>query len=149
MNAKEFVEKFGVKYDADAGELRDKDDHEVEVNDNCLCDYACPECGDRGWFRIAVNASIMLADDGIRETNDNDDYDGDSHTDCCECDYSGEVRRFKIPGLDELLQEIYDAGQEAEADEEDPTITPAPEPETSSTTPPPAPPIGWDTSGIQ
>lgn len=150
MTAREFVDKFGVVYDADAGELRDKDDNEVEVNDNCLQDHACPECGDRGYFKVEVSCTLNLCDSGI-DDDEKDDYNDTSYTTCCDCGYAEEMRSFHVQGLDNLLQEIYDNGQEADEgdDDDDSAQAPPPPPETSSDIPPPTPPIGWDTSGIQ
>ncbi len=143
MNAKEFIEKFGVRYNKDGDCLYDSQSEEVEIREESLENYACPKCGDRGVFDIAITARATLSESGIIDT-EQEEYNDKSQTKCIDCDYSGPLINFYIRGLDNELRDLFEAGRNAD-DDDDTEEESAPE---TPPTEPPKPPAGWDTTGI-
>ena len=81
---------------------------QVNYNDNLLMDIACPECGNRDCFDVAISTRISITDQGVDEQTGDNEYDGDSSAFCVDCQAAGVLEDFTIPGLDELLQEQTD-----------------------------------------
>jgi hypothetical protein len=77
----------------------------LQPNDNCLTDIACPECGNRDQFRIEMKSIFALRDAGTDGYEDTD-WGQNAYCQCCECQHEGKVRDFTFAGLDELLQSV-------------------------------------------
>lgn len=154
MTAKEWVMKFGVRWDPDNADIYDKDDNQVQIMDGNLEDMAC-ECGQRDQFRIEV-AVVADVDDCHIEPDkpDYSSFNNDSYCRCCSCQEDGDVSDFKIEGLDALLRTIYNdeiTEPKFDAEPEPPPIPlnslPFNKVSESETQPPQS--IGWDTSNIK
>ncbi len=75
----------------------------LQPNDNCLTNIACPECGNRNQFRIEMKSVFTLRDDGTDGYEDAD-WGQNAYCQCGECQHEGKVRDFTFAGLDDLLQ---------------------------------------------
>ncbi len=89
----------------------------AQANQNYLIDMACPQCGNREAFAVAVETFARLSDDGTdTQAGDWDtEYTPNSY---CRCDNDkcgdkhgpagfliGRVRDFTFPGLDALIEQ--------------------------------------------
>jgi len=88
-----------------AQEFHDKFPEQFETNANALEDMACPECGSRGRFAIAVTTTAIFDDLGSDDVGDLE-YEADSSCTCKECDHAGTVADFTVDGLDDFLNKL-------------------------------------------
>lgn len=72
-----------------------------KVNEGCLMDMGCPECGQRDSFKIEFRGTAEVSDEGSDDVGDHE-WDGKSACQC-ECGHAGTVRDFTFKGLDELI----------------------------------------------
>ena len=86
-------------------EFHDKHPEQFETNTNALEDMACPECGSRGRFAIAVTTTAIFDDLGSDDVGDLE-YEADSSCTCKECDHAGTVADFTVDGLDDFLNKL-------------------------------------------
>lgn len=91
MTAQQFVKKYP----------------DSEINDNCLQDIACPQCGARNRFIIQATSSFVMSDSGTDEFGDVE-YDNDNYVACDDCGHDGKLSEFRIDGLDDLLRQAAD-----------------------------------------
>lgn len=91
MNNKEFIKKFGP---------------DIEVNENCLTDFACPECGSRSQFDIAVTMTATMCDDGSDDVSGDIEWEDESPITCGDCSHDGTVLDFTFDGLDQELEDL-------------------------------------------
>ena len=91
MTAKQFIKKFP----------------DAEINENCLEDIACPQCGSRGGFSIQFTGTCDAYDDGTEDAGDHE-WDADSDCSCNSCDRASSVKYFAIEGLDDALRELQE-----------------------------------------
>lgn len=91
MTAQEFIKKYP----------------DSEINENCLVDVACPACGSRGPFNIAVCTVVEMSDYGSEDAGDIQ-YDERSHANCPSCGRYDNYEGFVIEGLDDLLRRAAD-----------------------------------------
>lgn len=91
MTAQEFITKFP----------------DTQANNNCLEDIACPECGYRDCFIIQATSAFIMHDSGTSDFGPVD-YDDNNYIACDSCGHDGNVSKFTIKGLDELLNEVRD-----------------------------------------
>jgi hypothetical protein len=86
MTAQEFIEKYP----------------HAELNQNCLLDIGCPNCGGRSRFRIEARTMFTMTDNG---EDDHADLEwGDEASAICEdCGHAGTVGSLRIKGLDHLI----------------------------------------------
>lgn len=89
LTAEQFVKKFP----------------DSEIMENCCMDKACSTCGARDGFRIQATITALVFDDGTDRDESDCEYDEDSRCDC-DCGESGQLHRFTIEGLDDLLAEM-------------------------------------------
>ncbi len=80
----------------------------LQPNDNCLTNIACPECGNRDQFRIEMKSVFTLRDDGTDGYEDTD-WGRSAYCQCGQCQHEGKVRGFTFPGLDDLLHTANEA----------------------------------------
>ena len=80
----------------------------LQPNDNCLTNIACPECGNRDQFRIEMKSVFTLRDDGTDGYEDTD-WGRNAYCQCGQCQHEGKVRGFTFPGLDDLLHTANEA----------------------------------------
>ena len=92
-------------------EFHDKHPEQFETNTNALEDMACPECGSRGRFAIAVTTTAIFDDRGSDDVGDLE-YEHDSACTCRECNHVGTVSDFTIAGLDEFLNKLAEETEE-------------------------------------
>lgn len=76
-------------------------------NNNCLEDTACPECGYRHRFIIQATSAFIMEDSGTSEFRDVE-YDDKNYIACDSCGHDGTVAEFRIPGLDEALNQYIE-----------------------------------------
>lgn len=88
MTAQQFIKKYP----------------DSEINDNCLQDIACPQCGYRSQFAISSRCSFVMNDDGEDDHGDIE-YDNDSEAQCLQCEFISSLTKFTIEGLDDLLRQ--------------------------------------------
>lgn len=83
-------------------EFRDKFPDCEERNTNCLKDIACPECGNRSYFRIVGTSLFRVVDEG---TEDNSDIEWDENSPACcgACGHDAKLGDFTVTGLDKFL----------------------------------------------
>lgn len=88
MTAKQFLAKYP----------------DSNLNENCLEDMGCPNCGNWEQFSIRMTSIFEIVDEG---TGDNEDteWDGKSFCRCGDCDHEGRVKDFTFKGLDQM---VYD-----------------------------------------
>ncbi len=75
----------------------------LQLNENCLTNIACPECGNRDQFRIEMKSTFTLRDDGTDGHGDTE-WGRHAYCQCGQCQHEGRVRDFTFPGLDDLLR---------------------------------------------
>ena len=73
----------------------------LQPNDNCLTNIACPECGNRDQFRIEMKSVFTLRDTGTDGYEDTD-WGRNAYCQCGQCQHEGKVRDFTFPALDDL-----------------------------------------------
>jgi hypothetical protein len=86
-------------------EFHEKFSDQIEINENCLEDMACPNCGSRGRFAIAVKTTAIFEDIGS-EVEGDIEYEDDSKCSCRECEHDGTIEEFTIRDLDQLLTKL-------------------------------------------
>ena len=64
------------------------------TNTNCLRGVKCPNCGNDDRFFINAVITCFVTDEGS-EPNGDHFWDDDSFTVCPECEYQGELRRYR------------------------------------------------------
>ena len=80
----------------------------LQPNDNCLTNIACPECGNRDQFRIEMKSVFTLRDDGTDGYEDTD-WGRNAYCQCGQCQHEGKVCDFIFAGLDDLLHTANEA----------------------------------------
>lgn len=88
MTAEEFIAKFPDV---------------TVVNNNCLEDRGCTNCGQRERLAVTMTAVFALLDSGTDDHEDTE-WDVNSPCECKACGRTGTVADFEIEGLDALLQ---------------------------------------------
>lgn len=80
------------------------------INENCLQDFCCPECGNRDEFKIVMSSLFTLMDDGTDSYEDTE-WGDRSFCRCAHCDHEGKARDFQFKGLDDEIAEIQEANR--------------------------------------
>lgn len=65
------------------------------TNVNCLQGIACPICGNDSVIHIDVRVLARVTDDGA-ETFGDIEWDGDSFTECPQCEHRGTLAEFRV-----------------------------------------------------
>jgi DNA-directed RNA polymerase subunit RPC12/RpoP len=86
-----------------------------ETNENALEDMACPGCGSRGRFAIAVTTTAIFDDLGSDDVGDLE-YENDSSCTCRECGHAGTVADFTVDGLDAFLSALGEGNEGADSE---------------------------------
>jgi hypothetical protein len=94
MTPAEFLAKFP----------NDPQHAEPKNEDSLILDMACPKCGQRDRFDIAVSQMMEVYDDETDSCGDTE-WDEHSYCRCGKCDNGGEVKDFTIEGLDDAIAE--------------------------------------------
>lgn len=76
---------------------------DAPVNDNCLFDMACPECGNREELLVKASATFVLEDDGTELKGGDTDWDDSSWCQCPRCSYTNDAKAFTFTNLDNFL----------------------------------------------
>lgn len=68
------------------------------ANENCLKGIKCPQCGQEDQFRIVVQTTVIMTDDGSEDDKMGGDqeWDDDSYIECCDCHKAGKVAEFRV-----------------------------------------------------
>jgi len=74
------------------------------LNEGCLEDVACSNCGNREMFRVFVVQIASLCDSGVEEYEGDAEYDDTNSTRCPDCDADGLMGDFTIDGLDAYIR---------------------------------------------
>lgn len=71
--------------------------------DNCLQNMVCPSCGSREAFKIRMEVTMTLQDQGTEGDYGDSDWDENSYCQCTNCQAEGIADDFTFPGLDDAI----------------------------------------------
>ena len=78
----------------------------MRANSGDLEDIACPKCGNRTLFHIAVQTVVELTDNGTGDCVGDMEYDDLNIITCPICDHSDKLRKFTFHGLEAGLERL-------------------------------------------
>lgn len=79
---------------------------DMEVNENCLRDMICPNCGQRDKLKITSTIVAEVYDSGTDRDESDCEWEDNSQCVCPECGKEGTVNDFTFHGLDVALSDL-------------------------------------------